>query len=69
MLFVLYTVAAAIYSWVVVFSILFFLYKVFEPYRLEIIGQMIAMASIASLVGRPLWSVGKFFYVPGRIEK
>ncbi len=68
-LFALYTVAAAIYSWVVMFSILFFLFKVFEPYRLQIIGQIIAAASIASLIGRPLWSVGKFFYVPGRVDE
>ena len=67
-LFALYSVAAATYSWVVMFSILFFLFKVFEPYRLQIIGQIIAAASIASLIGRPLWSVGKFFYVPGRVD-
>jgi putative peptide zinc metalloprotease protein len=67
--FMLYSVAAAVYSWVVMFSILFFLFKVFEPYRLQVIGQIIAAASIASLVGRPLWSLGKFFYVPGRIDE
>jgi putative peptide zinc metalloprotease protein len=67
--FMLYSVAASIYSWVVMFSILFFLFKVFQPYRLQIIGQIIAVAAIASLVGRPLWSLGKFFYVPGRIEE
>ena len=38
--FALYSVAAAIYRWVVVFSILLFLYKIFEPYGLEIIGQI-----------------------------
>jgi putative peptide zinc metalloprotease protein len=42
---------------------------VFEPYRLQVIGEIIAIASVASLVGRPLWSLGKFFYVPGRIEE
>ena len=67
-MFALYSVAAATYSWVVMVSILFFLFKVFEPYRLEVIGQMIAVASIASMIGRPLWSVGKFFYVPGRVD-
>ncbi|HTQ39941.1 MAG TPA: efflux RND transporter periplasmic adaptor subunit [Pirellulales bacterium] len=67
--FMLYTVASSIYTWVVMFSILFFLFRVFQPYRLEIIGQIIAMASIASLIGRPLWSLGKFFYVPGRINE
>ncbi len=68
-LFALYTVASTVYSWVVVFSILFFLNKVFQPYRLQVIGQIIAAAAIVSLVGRPLWSVGKFFYVPGRTDQ
>jgi putative peptide zinc metalloprotease protein len=68
-LFMIYSVAASVYSWVVMFSILFFLFKVFQPYRLEVIGQIIATASIASLIGRPLWSVAKFFYVPGRLEE
>jgi putative peptide zinc metalloprotease protein len=67
--FMFYTVAASAYTWFVMFSILFFLFKVFQPYRLEIIGQIIAVAAIASLIGRPVWSVGKFFYVPGRIEE
>jgi putative peptide zinc metalloprotease protein len=68
-LFMLYSVAASVYSWVVMFSILFFLFKVFQPYRLQVIGEIIATASIASLIGRPLWSLGKFFYVPGRLEE
>jgi putative peptide zinc metalloprotease protein len=68
-LFALYSIAAAIYRWVVVFSILWFLYKMWEPYRLEVIGQMIALASIYGLVAMPLWKVGKFFWIPGRVEK
>jgi putative peptide zinc metalloprotease protein len=67
--FMIYAVAASVYSWFVMFSILFFLFKVFQPYRLQIIGQIIGAASIASLIGRPLWSLGKFFYVPGRIQE
>jgi putative peptide zinc metalloprotease protein len=67
--FALYSVAAALYRWFVVFSILFFLYKVFEPYRLEVIGQIIGICSLWGLLGMPLWQVGKFFYVPGRLEK
>ncbi|MCC7085148.1 MAG: efflux RND transporter periplasmic adaptor subunit [Pirellulales bacterium] len=69
MMFAVYSVAASIYSWVVVFSILFFLYKVFKPHRLEIIGQMIAAMSLVGLVVRPLWKMGKFFYVPGRTDQ
>jgi len=67
-LFAIYSIAASVYSWVVMFSILFFLFRVFQPYRLEIFGQIIATAAIASLIGRPLWSAGKFFYVPGRLD-
>jgi putative peptide zinc metalloprotease protein len=67
--FALYSVAAAIYRWVVVFSILWFLYEIWKPYRLEIIGQIIGVASIYGLAIQPLWKLGKFFYVPGRLEK
>jgi putative peptide zinc metalloprotease protein len=68
-LFALYSVAAAIYRWVVVFSILFFLYEVWKPYRLEIIGQIIGTAALYGLLVQPFWKLGKFFYVPGRIDK
>jgi putative peptide zinc metalloprotease protein len=69
MFFALYTVAAVCYRWFIVLAILFFLTKVFEPYGLKIIGQMIACMALFSMVGMPLWKLGKFFYVPGRIEK
>ncbi|HZZ28742.1 MAG TPA: hemolysin D [Pirellulales bacterium] len=67
--FMLYSVAASLYSWFVMLSILYFLLRVFQPHRLEIFGYIIAAASIASLVGRPVYSMGKFFYVPGRIDE
>ncbi|MFV2068520.1 MAG: hemolysin D [Pirellulales bacterium] len=67
--FALYTVAAICYRWVVLISILFFLYKVFEPYGLQVIGQMIAIMSIGSMVVIPLWKLGKFFHTPGRMEQ
>ena len=51
------------------FSIFWFLYEVLEPYGLKVISQMIATASIISLVVQPLWKLGKFFYIPGRLEK
>ena len=67
--FAIYSVASAVYTWFVTFSILWFLYKVFEPYRLEIIGQIIGLAAIVGLVVRPLWSLWKYFRVPGRMEQ
>ncbi|MDR2346363.1 MAG: biotin/lipoyl-binding protein [Planctomycetaceae bacterium] len=68
-LFAAYSVAAFCYKWVVLASILFFMYKVFEPYGLKIIGQTIAAASLFSLFVMPLYKVIKFFSVPGRLYK
>jgi len=67
--FAIYSVAAAIYRWVVLFSILWFLYQVLEPYRLKVVSQLLATVSVAGLVVQPLWKLGKFFYVPGRVEQ
>lgn len=68
-LFALFTVASFFYRWVVMISILFFIYHVFEPYGIQILGQMIAVMSIVSMFGMPIYKVGKFFWVPGRIYK
>ncbi len=68
-LFAIYSVASAVYRWVVTLSIFWFLYEVLAPYGLKVISQMIATASIVSLVVQPLWKVGKFFYIPGRLDK
>jgi putative peptide zinc metalloprotease protein len=69
MFFALYTIAAAAYRWVVAFSICWFLYKLFESYNLKIIGQIIVLASLYGLFCQPLYQLGKFFYVPGRLDK
>ncbi|MCA9119487.1 MAG: HlyD family efflux transporter periplasmic adaptor subunit [Planctomycetaceae bacterium] len=68
-LFAIYTVAAAIYKWVVMAAILWFLYVVFEPYGLQVIGKLITVMAVGGLVFQPLWKLGKFFYVPGRIDR
>ncbi|MCA9173640.1 MAG: hypothetical protein KDB14_04065 [Planctomycetales bacterium] len=67
--FALYTIAAVVYRWVVVFSIMWFLNKILEPYGLKVIGQMIAIAGLFGLVVQPLIHLAKFFYVPGRMHK
>jgi putative peptide zinc metalloprotease protein len=69
MFFALYTIAAAAYRWVVAFSICWFLYKLFESYELKIVGQIIVLASLYGLFCQPLYQLGKFFYVPGRLDK
>jgi putative peptide zinc metalloprotease protein len=68
-LFATFTVASAIYRWVVTFSILYFLNRVFEPYGLKILGQAIALGSLYGLLIQPLISLYKFFKVPGRLGK
>ncbi|MAT69526.1 MAG: hemolysin D [Planctomycetaceae bacterium] len=68
-LFALFTVASFIYRWVVLFSILYFLNKVFEPYGLKVIGQTIALASIWGLFAAPIWKGYQFFKVPGSLNK
>ena len=67
--FALYSVAAAAYRWVITFSICWFLYRLFQSYDLKIVGQAVVLASLYGLLGMPLYQVGKFFYVPGRIEQ
>ena len=67
--FGLYTIAAVIYRWIVVFSILFFLNRVFEPYGLKIIGQLIALSGFVGLVVQPIVGLTKFFYTPGSMRK
>ena len=50
-------------------SILYFLNRVFEPYGLKAIGQLIAMGACYGLVVQPLVAAYKFFSVPGRLGK
>jgi putative peptide zinc metalloprotease protein len=69
MFFAFYTIAAAIYRWIVAFSICWFLYKLFESYDVKIIGQIVVLASLYGLFCQPLYQLGKFFYVPGRLDK
>ena len=65
-LFALYSVAAALYRWVITFSIFWFVYRVLEPYGFKVVGQMIAMIALYGLIGMPLVAAWKFFSVPGR---
>ena len=69
LLFGLFTIAAVIYRWLVMFSILYFLNKVFEPYGLKVVGQIIASFGIVGLFVQPAWQLAKFFYTPGRMHK
>ena len=67
--FALYTTAATVYRWVVVFSILFFLNAVLEPYGLKVIGQAIGLMGLFGLLVQPVWNIIKFFRAPGRMSQ
>jgi len=67
--FALFSVAAWGYRWVIMASILFFIYTLFKHYELKIIGQAIAAMSLFTLFVMPIYKVIKFFWVPGRIYK
>jgi putative peptide zinc metalloprotease protein len=64
-----YVVTSAVYRWVVTLAILWFLHKLLEPYRLQVLGDALVVAAIVALVCVPLWRLLRFFYVPGRIHQ
>lgn len=67
--FTLFTIASVIYRWVVMCSIMFFIWKLLDYYGLQIIAKGMIIMSLWGLVGMPLWKLGKFFYIPGRLDK
>jgi len=68
-LFALYAVASSVYGWIVTASIFLFVWNVFKPYRLEVLGQLLAFGAVWGLVIRPLQGMIKFFKVPGRRDE
>ena len=67
--FAFYAVASSLYSWFVTLSIFFFVWNVFKPYRLQVVGQVLAGAAIWGLVVRPMQGMIKFLKVPGRRDE
>jgi len=68
-LFALYAVASSVYSWIVTASIFLFVWNVFKPYRLEVLGQIMAFGALWGLVIRPMQGMIKFLKVPGRRDE
>jgi len=67
-LFIAYSVASSVYRWIVFFGILWFFNKVFEPYRLDVVGNLLGAIAIGGLVLAPVRGVRRFFSVPGRMQ-
>jgi putative peptide zinc metalloprotease protein len=66
-LFVTYAVVSWVYRWVVTFTILKFMATFLKPYKLEIISTMLALMALGSMVGWPLWRLGKNLHKRGRL--
>src|SRR5262245_6489246 len=66
-LFVIYAVTSYIYRWVITFVILWFLYNWLKPYKLGVLSGMLAMAALASMIGWPLYRLGKNIHKRGRL--
>jgi putative peptide zinc metalloprotease protein len=66
-LFITYAVVSYIYRWVVTYSILIFMATFLKPYKLEVVSKMLAIASLASMIGWPLWRLGKNLHRRGRL--
>jgi putative peptide zinc metalloprotease protein len=68
-LFALYAVASSVYGWIVTASIFLFMWNVFKPYRLEVLGQVLAAGALWGLVIRPVQGIMRFLNVPGRRDE
>ncbi len=67
--FGLFTIASVIYRWVVVFSIVWFVMQVLEPYGLQALGRILAVAGFSGLIAQPVIQTFKFIRTPGRLSK
>ena len=66
-LFVTYAVVSWVYRWVVTFVILKFMASFLKPYKLEVISTMLAAFAAGSMIGWPLYRLGKNIYKRGRL--
>ncbi len=66
-LFVSYAVVSWVYRWVITFVILYFMATFLRPYKLEIISTLLAMFSLGSMLGWPLFRLTKNLHKRGRL--
>lgn len=69
LLFVAYALAAAVYRGVVTISILWFLMHVLAPAEMKVVGQTLAVLTMAGMIAMPMSRAVRFFWVPGRMQQ
>jgi putative peptide zinc metalloprotease protein len=66
-LFVSYALVSWVYRWVITFVILYFMATFLRPYKLEIISTLLAVFSLGSMLGWPLFRLIKNVHKRGRL--
>lgn len=63
--FIIYAVASYVYGWVVTFSVLWFLSRFLVPYKLAAVGGLLALFALGSMIGWPLYRLGRALHGRG----
>jgi putative peptide zinc metalloprotease protein len=66
-LFIAYAVVSYIYRWVVTYSILYFMASFLAPYKLRVVSNSLALFAAGSMIGWPLFRLGKSLNKRGRL--
>jgi putative peptide zinc metalloprotease protein len=66
-LFVAYAVVSYFYRWIITFSILWFMSQWLAPYKLGVVSGMLALGAAGSMIGWPLYRMGKNLNKRGRL--
>ncbi|NBO92204.1 MAG: hypothetical protein EBV06_07795 [Planctomycetia bacterium] len=66
-LFITYAVISYLYRWVVTFGILLLFHTFLKPYKLEVVGNLLTLASIFSMTVWPAYNMCKNIYKRGRL--
>jgi putative peptide zinc metalloprotease protein len=66
-LFITYAIVSYVYRWWITFKILTFMATFLKPYKLEVVSELLAMAALGSMIGWPIWRLGKNLHRRGRL--
>ncbi|MSR57957.1 MAG: HlyD family efflux transporter periplasmic adaptor subunit [Planctomycetaceae bacterium] len=59
-----YCLASLAYRMVVLFGVLWFVYKALQPHRMEVFAELLVLAVAGGFVVSPLWQLGRFLSNP-----
>jgi len=65
--FVFYAIVSYLYRWMITFSILYMFYTFLRPYKLEMVGNLLTLAAIASMTIWPTYRLFQAIYKRGRL--